>query len=120
MPVCEITVGELGESYDWEEVFGEGDGGNCGGQIDPIADCDTSPVCRALVSEVVAAVEGENDGDEWIGLFKLHDGRWLVACGWCDYTGWDCQAGNSLAVAKTLDDAIGYGLTPDQRKRLGV
>jgi hypothetical protein len=120
MPICEITVEELQTDYDWCEVFGEGDGGNCDGHIDGIADCPPNPVSRAMVVEIVAAVNGERDETDWIGVFRLQDGRYLAAEGSCDYTGWDCRAANHLAVAKTLDDILAYGLTPEQRQRLGV
>jgi hypothetical protein len=120
MPTIEITIEELRDSYDWGEVFGEGDGRNCSKTVDSIAGCPTDPVSLAGVSEIIAAANGENDGDAWVGLFLLSDGRYLIAEGSCDYTGWDCQAGNHLAVASTLDDGIAFGLTPEQRKRLGV
>lgn len=121
MPKLEITLEELQGSYDWCEVFGEGSGGNTDKVTDecpPGADVDRTPPNRSDVAEVIAAVNGENDGDDWIGVFRLKDGRFLVAEGSCDYTGWDCQAGNTLQVAATLNDAITFGLTPDQKTRL--
>jgi hypothetical protein len=123
MPKLEITKEELLDSYDWSEVFGEGGGGNCNQQTDAIPDnseVDTSPPKRTDVAEIIAAVNGENDGEEWIGVFRLTDGRYLVASGSCDYTGWDCQAGNSLQVARSLDDALRYGLTKEQAARLDL
>lgn len=53
-------------------------------------------------------------GRTWAG------NRFLVATGYCDYTGWDCQAANNLCVAKTLDDAIQFGLNESERVRLGL
>jgi hypothetical protein len=123
MAVIEVDMRELDSSYDWQEVFGEGDGGNCTGCIQvvpPGADVDSSPVCRAKVVEIIAAVNGENDGPQWEGVFLLDDGRYLVAEGGCDYTGWDCQAGNSLCVAGSLADAVKYGLNAGQQRRLGL
>lgn len=121
--IKEIDLPDLLNSYDWEEVFGEGSGGNCDGTIQvvpPGAPVDSSGVSRAMVAEVIATVNGENDGEQWVGLFLLNDGRYLVAEGGCDYTGWDCQAGNSLCVAGSLEDAIRYGLNPEQQHRLGI
>lgn len=120
---CEITIPELLESYDWSEVFGEGTGGNCSRTIQvipPGASVGSSDVRRTDVAEIICAVNGENDGPCWVGVFRLNDGRFLVAEGGCDYTGWDCEAGNSLCVAGSFEDAIRYGLNPDQQRRLGL
>lgn len=119
----EITLEQLRTSYDWEEVFGEGGGGNCDQQTDacpPGSDVDTTPPKRADVAEVIAAVNGENDESSWVGVFRLNDGRFLVAQGSCDYTGWDCRAGNSLQVGRTLADVIQFGLTLEDCERLEI
>ena len=121
--IKEINLDDLRSDYDWEEVFGEGSGGNCDGEIQvipPGAKVDSSGVSRAKVVEVIGAINGENDEAAWFGVFLLDDGRYLVAEGGCDYTGWDCRAGNSLCVAGSLDDAIKYGLTPEMQARLGI
>ena len=89
----EVSLSALGTDYDWAEVFGEGTGGNCDkSKIDacpPGAKIDLTPPSRSDVIEVIAAVNGENDGPNWVGLFRLKDGRILLASGGCDYTGWD-------------------------------
>lgn len=121
--IKEIEINELLTSYDWEEVFGEGSGGNCDWVIQvvpPGSKVDSSGISRKKVVEIIAAVNGCNDEDDWVGLFLLDDGRYLVAEGGCDYTGWDCQASNSLCVAGSLEDAIKYGLNPEQQSRLGI
>src|ERR1700722_6341280 len=108
MPVVDITVEQLQNSYDWAEVFGEGSGGNCTNEVDecpPGSSVSREVPTRADVSKVIAAVEGERNGDSWLGVFLLKDGRYLVASGSCDYTGWGCRAGNSLEVAATLEEA---------------
>ena len=123
MATCEITIADLLASYDWEEVFGEGTGGNCDGVIQvvpPGASISSEGVKRTDVVEIIAAVNGENDEADWVGVFRLSDGRYLVAEGGCDYTGWDCQASNSLCVCPTLDDAVRLGLNAEQRTRLGL
>ena len=119
-PICEITIEELCQDYDWEEVFGEGGGGNCTPDVDSLDGTPTNPVGRVLVKRIIAAVNGENDEDEWVGVFELHDGRFLAAHGSCDYTGWDCRAGNTLTVAASLDTVVRMGLTADQAARLGL
>ncbi len=93
MPVViEETIESLLESYDWAEVFGEGTGGETDNKTDecpPGSNVDRTPPKRSDVEEIIALVNGENDGPDWVGVFKLKDGRYLVASGGCDYTGWD-------------------------------
>lgn len=114
------TLEDLLESDDWEEVFGEGSGGNCTQDVESLDGTFCNPCWRAGVYKIIAAVNGENDGDEWIGVFLMRDGRYLAAAGSCDYTGWDCQAGNTLTVAASLESLITTGLTPEQCRRLGI
>jgi hypothetical protein len=116
----EIVLEALREDYDWGEVFGEGTGRNCTQDVESLDGTSTDTVLRKDVAEIIAAVNGENDGDEWVGVFRMNDGRFLAAVGSCDYTGWDCQAGNTLTVAASLEVLIKTGLTPEQCKRLGI
>jgi len=112
------------DDYDWAEVFGEGRGGNCC----PIApnrfpgDMTTSPdtFSREDVAVIKGQVAGENDGEEWCVWGQLKDGRWFVAAGSCDYTGWDCQAGNYGFVAPTEEHIIRFGMDPHQRERFNL
>ncbi len=88
----EIDIGSLLEDYNWAEVFGEGTGGNTDRHTDPCppgSTVDLNCPSRTDVVEIIAAVNGDNDGPDWVGLFRLKDGRFLVASGGCDYTGWD-------------------------------
>jgi len=89
MMICEITMDTLKDDYDWEEVFGEGSGGNCTQDIESLDGTPTDTCPRSDVAEILSAVNGENDGDEWIGVFRMRDGRYLAAVAGCDYTGWD-------------------------------
>lgn len=112
-----MTVEELLDSYDWAEVFGEGSGINTDKSTDAVGDCPPDPAPdRAAVAAVLASRDGENDESAWMGVFLLKDGRYLYAEGSCDYTGWDCQAGNSLTVARTLRELVIYGLTDEARR----
>jgi hypothetical protein len=111
------------DSYDWEEVFGEGTGGNCSiihPDGPPGSDVSLATFERKDVALVVKQEEGENDGADWIVYGQLKDGRWFIARGGCDYTGWDCRASNSGNVAWTREDLIAFGMSEDERKRFGV
>src|SRR5437016_13727744 len=97
-----MTVEELSNNGDWEEVFGEGSGGNCTRDTEAVGECDPTPPARADIEEILALREGRNDELSWMGVFLLNDGRFLYAEGSCDSTGWHCHAGNSLTVASDL------------------
>lgn len=75
---------------------------------------------RTDVAKVVAAEDGANDGPEWVGLFKMRDGKWLAVRAGCDYTGWGCVESGSSDYADTKADAIAFGLTEEERTRLGL
>lgn len=107
-----ITAEELlkfQDDYDFEFVFGEKDYGN------------TPPIgfTRAEIQELYLVEYGENDGAEWRAIGLLIDGRYFRATGGCDYTGWDCQAGNN---GETWDsyEAFVAGLGDDDRSKLGL
>jgi hypothetical protein len=123
--IIEITLEQLRTDSDWAQVFADEDAGNVSKhvqEVPPGADVSNTSdgVSRDDVAEIIAAVNGENDGDDWVGVFLLKDGRYLRASGGCDYTGWDCRAGNSLCVAATLADIVKYGLPDKEKKRLGL
>lgn len=123
MAKTEITLAELLEDYDWAQVFADENAGNVNKlttEVPPGAPVSTAPASRSDVAEIIAAVNGDNDGPDWLGVFLLKDGRYLVASGGCDYTGWDCQAGNSMSVAANMADVLAFGLTSDERERLGL
>jgi hypothetical protein len=111
------------DDYDWAEVFGEGSGGNCTPIIPNIAPgsfVSGDTFCREDVEEIAQIVEGDRDGPDWVVYGRLKDGRWFVARGGCDYTGWDCQAGNSGDVADSRESIIRMGLTKEERERFGI
>lgn len=63
------------DTYDWEEAFSYSRHGD-----------------RSDVEEIIGIDEGENDGNDWIGLFRMKNGTFVFLSAGCDYTGWDCQA----------------------------
>ena len=88
----EITLDEMRTDYDWAQVFADENAGNVDKSVNvapPGANVGFEPMTRGDVSEIIAAVNGENDEADWLGVFRLKDGRFLVASGGCDYTGWD-------------------------------
>ena len=77
-------------NYDWNEAFHYAK--------EPTVVCPpgykTSDIIKTGFTEedvkfIIAMVDGENDGDEWVGCFLLHDGRWASLRAGCDYSGWD-------------------------------
>lgn len=69
---------------------------------------------------IIAAVNGANDESDWLGVFRLKDGRYAVCSGGCDYTGWDCHAGNYMLVAENFPDVLQFGLSDPEAERLGI
>lgn len=112
----ELTLEQFLEDYDWENIFGEHWILPVYDSIDPLI--LQNKISRADVKEIIALVNGENDGFEWVGIFLLNNGLYVAAFGSCDYTGWDCQGGSTLFFASSLENAIQFGLNSDQRERL--
>jgi hypothetical protein len=115
------------DTYDWQEVFAaagiEKHSGNTGGK--PRAAIPNDAISLATFSredvvEIAHIIDGDPDGENWCCVVRLHDGRWAALEGGCDYTGWDCQADASAAVASSLDDAVRFGLSENGRERLGI
>lgn len=123
-----ITLEQMRGDYDWEEAFRYASGGNMQtGQPDvrraaPVGDdaCPLDPFGIGDVDEILGADEGENDVADWICWGRLKDGRYFSLRAGCDYTGWDCQAGGHAEVASDLGLMRQFGLTEDERERLGV
>jgi len=121
MANIEITLEQLKVDYDWAQVFADENDGNVSKTVQvapPGVGVSDAEMTREDVQEIIAAVNGENDGNEWLGLFHLKDGRYLVATGGCDYTGWDCRAGNCLIVCSSMEDILQFGLSAVQKERL--
>jgi hypothetical protein len=58
------------------------------------------------VVEVLGFEDGENEGAQWVGLFKLRDGRFMFTEAGCDYTGWSCRADGKSKFYNTAREAI--------------
>lgn len=76
---------DLANSYDWNEAF------VYASKPDSIITSQTNTTGYKIedVEAIIAMVEGENDGSEWVGVFKLKDGRYASLIAGCDYSGWD-------------------------------
>lgn len=110
------------DSDNWAEVFGEGTGENTAilPQITPGDTIPDGTFSREDVAIIKGQVNGRNDEADWIVWGQLKDGRWFMAHGGCDYTGWKCQAHNDGSVASTEADLIRFGMTDDERDRFGL
>lgn len=105
---------EWREDYDWKEAF------VFTSNIRTATGCDKASFDIDDVQDVIAADCGENDGDSWMMVGKLKDGRFFFLDAWCDYTGWDCQSGGDAQVANTLENLKRYGMTEEARGRLNL
>lgn len=90
------------KTYDWEAALGFADFS---------ADC---------IENVIAYDDGFNDGDSWVLVAELKDGRFGYVDAWCDYTGWDCQSGGSSEIAESFEKLQRFHLTSQIRRRLDI
>jgi hypothetical protein len=102
--------------YDWKEVF---EYAKPSAVITDEGEISTAPFTREDVQQVIAKSDGEHDERDWVAVLKLRDGRYASISAGCDYTGWDCQANGHAQVARKKKDIIRFGLTEDERERLG-
>lgn len=108
-----MKIEDMREDYDWQQVF-------------RYTDNPSNPLTREIIhqayqiddiAEILATVDGENDGPDWVGAFLMKDGRYLLVRAGCDYTGWDCQAGGSAEWCSTAEELKAIA-TPEERERL--
>lgn len=112
--IKEHSLISLQQEYDWQEAFEV-----CSPPeplIEEKVDCSVFTVQD--VSEIIAIDEGENDEQDWIGLFRLKDGRYIFISAGCDFTGWDCQAGGNSMVSKNLRELFRLGISDGEKSRL--
>lgn len=53
----------------------------------------------------------KNDEIDWYLLCKLKNNNYALYVAWCDYTGFDCQGGMKLYIAKDLNNLINYAMS---------
>lgn len=83
-------------------------------------DGDASGFTREDVVEIVAMSDGAHDEQNWIGFFKLKDGRYAFLSAGCDYTGWDCQASGHAIVGPDKETMLRLGIGKEDKSRLGL
>jgi hypothetical protein len=110
-----IILSEL-DNYDWQEAFNY----VYPPQVVLGDSCSDAGFTRDDVIEILAIEDGENDGGEWIGIFRLSDGRFAFVAAGCDCTGWDCQAGGYSQVAGSLESLVRFGVGECSRRRFGL
>jgi len=107
------------EDYDWECAFAYVSEANIRA-AHPTSKVFLVAFTRDDVVEIAHIEDGENDEKDWLCVGLLRDGRWFALAAGCDYTGWDCQASGGAAVGNTYEEVVRFGLSVDERSRLGI
>lgn len=85
-----MEVEQFKQDFDWQAAFRVAWRDTGLGDYDPWDDPppekEDDPIEQ--VARVVATANGEADGDDWLGVFEMKDGRFAVVRAGCDYTGW--------------------------------
>lgn len=71
------------------------------------------------VASIVHYWSSEDREEEVMAVFTTVDGRWGFFEAWCDYTGWDCQAGASDLVYASSEAELVPEMTADARRVFG-
>jgi hypothetical protein len=105
-------LGKFLDDYAWQEASKF---------LSPASNPLTREVVMGLsaadVAEVLALGDGENEERSWLAILRMKDGRFVYLTAWCDYTGWDCQAGGTAEWCATYPEL--YACIPDEhRERL--
>lgn len=87
----EATLDDMrnADDYDWRHVFAYASGeSDTPSFVPPTPGRDAASYGLPDVAEVVASVNGENDGAQWGAVGRLKSGAWFYVEAGCDYTGW--------------------------------
>jgi hypothetical protein len=110
------------ESYDWEHIIEE----YCFEPHVTPADWAEFKQGQAAASftindieHTIAYEDGDNDGPEWIAIFKLKNKKYAFVEASCDYTGWGCQESGRSYVANSLLELVRWAITPETAERFG-
>jgi hypothetical protein len=73
------------------------------------------------IKRVIASSEGDNDGDDWIILAEMDNGRFAFASAGCCYTGWECHASGYVEYYTTYEEAVHpLNLTDENASRFEI
>ena len=123
-----MAIDERLNNYDWECAFEccGSDGCQKNRYNEPSVSAAIGSTAHAGqfrsgdVEEILYIEDGENDGDDWIGIFRLRDGRFAFLTAGCDFTGWDCVSGGHAIVSHSLEHLIQFGVDVSALERFGV
>ena len=115
MMIIEHDLDYIKSDYNWVEVFKYANPEKC---VDD-EDISTESFTMDDISEIKALVDGQNDQDDWIAIFKLKDGRFAFIVAWCDFTGWGWQEGGQSLVSSGFLSLMRFGVGIEDRIRLG-
>lgn len=77
------------ENTSWDSAFGpDGATADSPQATVPGDRVSLDPILLEDVIKIKHIREGENDGDPWLLVGEVKDGRWFFLSAWCDYTGW--------------------------------
>jgi len=106
-----MDVQELQTNSDWAEIFGEGS--SCWmtwtdeDEVISGDEADVSRIRRCDVANVVAAKNGAPGASEWMGVFRLRDGRFAIVIAICGVGGWSEWFCNAEIIAfKSLESLL--------------
>lgn len=60
------------------------------------------------IDKILFAIEGDHEWPPWLLIVELKGGGYGALRAWCDYTGWDCQAGGESGIFETLELAYNW------------
>ena len=82
----DTTLAEMVKDHDWQEALAVALAEVR--EVLGVGVVSDAPFAWSNVVELVASSAGENDGENWLALLYLADGRYAYLSAWCDYTGW--------------------------------
>lgn len=110
-------VSEMFEDSDWATIFFRP------GEFIFAGDPTTRKLARITSQDIVAVIaadDGFNDGDPWVGLFLTKDGRYLCIEASCDNTGWDCSCDISIEIHADIGQAKAMMSNASRARLFGV